>query len=337
MTDLDVSVIICTYADARWDDLRAAVASMQCQTRPPREIIVVVDHNPGLFARVEAELPDVVALQNVEARGLSGGRNTGIERAAGKLLAFVDDDAVADPNWLELLDASCSDPDILGAGGLVVPRWSCNPPAWFPKEFSWVIGCTYLPSPPHPIVVRNPYGGCTCIRREVFATVGGFRNGIGRADKRPLGCEETELCIRAHKYWPNRLFLWQPRAIMYHRVTPQRATWRYFWSRCYAEGLSKAAISAYVGAKDSLAAERSYTLQILPRGVLRGLRDGVLRYDPLGFLRAFAIISGLCATTVGYLVGLASHRLQAGGNVPIAARVESIPFPLGRRQGEQLW
>jgi GT2 family glycosyltransferase len=329
MTALDVSVIICTYADARWEDLRAAVASMQDQTRPPREIIVVVDHNPGLFARVQAELPGVVALQNAEARGLSGGRNTGIARAAGRLMAFVDDDAVADPDWLELLDACCSNPSILGAGGLVVPLWSCNPPAWFPHEFSWVIGCTYLPSPSHPIAVRNPYGGCTCIRREVFAVVGGFRNGIGRADKRPLGCEETELCIRAHKYWPNRVFLWQPRAVMYHRVMPERALWRYFWSRCYAEGLSKAAISAYVGAKDSLASERSYTLRILPRGVLRGLRDGVLRGDPSGFLRAFAIISGLCTTTAGYLVGVASRWLQRDGNVSSASRVESIPIPTG--------
>jgi glucosyl-dolichyl phosphate glucuronosyltransferase len=329
MTTLDVSVIICTCADGRWNDLCAAVASMHDQTKLPREIIVVVDHNPGLFARVQAEMPDVVPLQNAEVRGLSGGRNTGILRAAGALLAFVDDDAVAEPNWLELLDASFSDPDILGAGGLVAPLWLCYPPAWFPHEFSWVIGCTYLPSPPHPIAVRNPYGGCTCIRREVFAAVGGFRNGIGRADKRPLGCEETELCIRAHKYWPNRMFLWQPAAVMHHRVTPERATWRYFWSRCYAEGLSKAAISAYVGAKDSLASERSYTLQILPRGLLSGLRDGVLRGDLSGFLRAFAIISGLCTTAAGYLVGFASHWLQTGGNVSIAGGVESIPVPTG--------
>jgi glucosyl-dolichyl phosphate glucuronosyltransferase len=329
MTALDVSVIICTCADERWNHLRAAIASLHDQTRPPREIIVVVDHNPGLFARVQAEMPEVVALQNAEARGLSGGRNTGIGRASGALIAFVDDDEIADPDWLDLLEASCSDPGILGTGGLVVPLWSSNPPAWFPHEFSWVIGCSYLPSPPHPIAVRNPYGGCACIRREVFTVVGGFRNGIGRADKRPLGCEETELCIRAHKYWPNRIFLLQPRAVMYHRVMPERATWRYFWSRCYAEGLSKAAISAYVGAKDSLASERSYTLQILPRGLLRGLRDGALRGDPSGFLRAFAIIAGLCTTTAGYLVGFASHRLQTDGNVSIAGGVESIPIPTG--------
>ncbi len=310
MMTLDVSAIICAYTEDRWNDLCAAVTSMQRQTRPPREIIVIVDHNPQLFTRLQAAMPDVLVLQNVEPRGLSGGRNTGIAQAQGALLAFVDDDAIVEPDWLELLEACCADPQVLGVGGSVAPLWPRKTPVWFPHEFSWVIGCTYLASPLQPIAVRNPYGGCMCIRREIFETIGGFRNGIGRSGKLPLGCEETELCIRASQHWPGRIFLWQPRAVMHHRVTPQRASWRYFFSRCYAEGLSKAAISTYVGTKAGLASERSYMFRILPAGMVRGVQDAALHRDLSGFLRAAAILAGLSTTAAGYLAGTLSQRLR---------------------------
>ena len=41
----DISVVICAYTEDRWDDLVAAVASVQGQSESPREIVVVVDHN----------------------------------------------------------------------------------------------------------------------------------------------------------------------------------------------------------------------------------------------------------------------------------------------------
>jgi GT2 family glycosyltransferase len=311
MMTLDVSVIICAYTEDRWNDLCAAVATMQRQRRPPREIIVIVDHNTRLFTRLQAAMPNVRVLQNAEPQGLSGGRNTGIAQAQGALLAFIDDDVIiVEPDWLEMLVACFAEPHVLGAGGFIAPLWPHKPPVWFPHEFSWVIGCTYLTRPLQPVAVRNLFGGCMCIRREVFAAIGGFRNGIGRAGKLPVGCEETELCIRARQHWPDRIFLWQPRAVIHHRVTPQRTSWRYYFSRCYAEGLSKAAISTYVGTKDGLASERSYVFRMLPAGIVRGVQDGILHHDLSGFLRASAIVAGLCTTTLGYLAGTLSQRFR---------------------------
>src|SRR5690242_12415697 len=71
---LDVSVIICAYTEARWHDLVAAVESLHRQSRPPHEIIVVVDHNQLLLERARTELSDVV-VENSEPQGLSGARN----------------------------------------------------------------------------------------------------------------------------------------------------------------------------------------------------------------------------------------------------------------------
>ncbi len=308
-TTLDVSVVICAYTEERWDDLVAAVESIQQQSRPPREIIVVIDNNPRLLERVRTHLFGITAIENSKPRGLSGARNSGLAIAQGAFIAFLDDDATAEPDWLEQLFHCCEDSQVLATGGTVEPQWLSERPAWFPEEFYWVVGCTYQSIPEKPLVVRNPYGGCTCYRREVFNTVGGFRDGIGRVGTRPMGGEETELCIRAQQYWPQRVFLYNPHARIHHRIPASRTSWRYFRSRCYAEGLSKAVVTRYVGAKDSLASERTYTLRTLPSGVLRNIKSSILHHNLAGFQRAGAIIAGLMITTVGYLVGTFSQRL----------------------------
>jgi len=126
---------------------------------------------------------------------------------------------------------------------------------------------------------------------------------------RPIGCEETELCIRLRKRWPDALLLYEPRARVSHKVPVARTRWSYFRSRCYSEGLSKALVSRLVGAGDGLASERSYTLRTLPAGVARGLRAALSDRSLHGISRAGAIVAGLSVTTAGYVVGTVSQRL----------------------------
>lgn len=305
-----ISVIICAYTQDRWHNLIAAVESLQKQTLTPEEIIVVVDHNESLLNDVHNHFPAIVVIENGEEKGLSGSRNSGIKIAHGKLIAFLDDDAVADAEWLAYLSMQCVDERVMGVGGTVEPFWVSKQPPWFPKEFYWVIGCTYQDIPDKPIVVRNPYGGCTCIKQEVFEQVGKFRNGIGRVGLRPVGGEETELSIRAAHHWPQRVFLYEPRAKIYHYIPPSRTCWRYFIARCYAEGFSKAIISRLVGAKDALASERTYTFFMLPRGIAYALMDGLFRRDLMGLMRAGAIVIGLLITTSGYVAGTCIDLIQ---------------------------
>jgi GT2 family glycosyltransferase len=304
---VDISVVICTYTEARWDDLVAAVDSCFQQTLPPREVIVVVDYNLPMLERVRRELPRVLAVANAGKKGLSAGRNTGIATARGEFIAFLDDDATADPDWLAQMARHCDDERVLGVGSAVNPVWLAGRPRWFPEEFDWVVGCTYRGAPTEAAVVRNAWGGCMCVRRVVFDEVGGFIEGIGRVDEKPLGCEDTELCIRAGQRWPGRVFVYEPRARIYHRVPEKRGRWRYFFARCYAEGLSKARVAQQVGAGVALATERAYTRTVLPAGVLHGLCDAV-RGRPDGLGRAAAIVSGVIVTAAGYLRG----RLSGG-------------------------
>jgi GT2 family glycosyltransferase len=302
----DVSVVICAYTEARWDDLCAAVASVHAQTATPLELIVVVDHNDALLARARATL-DARVIANQETRGLSGARNSGVAAACGSVLAFLDDDAVAHPEWLEHLTAAYVHGAVIGVGGPADPVWDAGRPAHFPPEFDWVVGCTYRGTPETRAAVRNPVGANMSLRRAVFEEVGGFRSGIGRVGALPVGCEETELCIRAGRHWPEGRILYEPLARVRHRVPAERAGWRYFRSRCFAEGRSKALVATLAGATAGLASERSYAARTLPAGVLRGIRDAA-RGDLAGAGRAALIVAGLAMTATGYLAGTVRRR-----------------------------
>jgi GT2 family glycosyltransferase len=313
-----ISVVICAYTEDRWDDVLAAVGSVKAQRVQPHEIIIVVDHNAALHERLKSALSDVVIVENRYARGLSGGKNTGIAVASGDLVAFLDDDAVAESQWLQFLAAAYDDDTVIGAGGLTRPLWETHRPTWFPEEFDWVVGCTFVGREPGR--VRNLLGGNASFRREAFDVAGGFSNHLGRsaATRRPLGCEETEFCIRLSQRCPGSTFVFDARAVIWHRVPAARSRFSYFRSRCYAEGLSKARVTRRVGVVDGLSAERSYTAVTLRRGVSRGL-TGALRGDPAGLSRAAAITVGLLSATAGYAVG----TLRSGG--------EDFPTPVTSR------
>jgi glucosyl-dolichyl phosphate glucuronosyltransferase len=303
-----ISVVICAYTEKRWDETCAAVESVQVQSFPALETVVVVDHNPGLRTSLAAALPGAAVIENSEERGLSGGKNTGVAAAQGDVVAFLDDDAVADPDWLKFFADSYADPAVIGVGGLTLPSWKAPRPGWFPREFDWVVGCTYRGMPESRAPVRNLLGGNASFRREAFELAGGFQNGIGRsAGKRPLGCEETEFCIRLSQRSPGSVLLFDNRAMIWHLVPAERCRFSYFRSRCYAEGLSKALVTASVGAGDGLSAERHYTTRTLPGGVVRGIAD--LRHGDLaGLGRSAAIVTGLAATAAGYSAGSVTRR-----------------------------
>jgi len=75
-----------------------------------------------------------------------------------------------------------------------------------------------------------------------------------------------------------------------------------------------------VGAKDALASERTYTLFLLPKGIVYGLMDTIVRRKPEGLQRTVAIIIGLLVTTIGYIVGTAVHFIHISKHVNLCSR-----------------
>jgi glycosyltransferase involved in cell wall biosynthesis len=295
-----ISVVICAYTRERLQVLGEAIDSLRAQTLSPHEVVLVVDHAPELLDEARGLWPDVEVVPNREKQGLSGARNTGVAEASGEVVAFLDDDAIARPDWLARLAGAYADPNVLGAGGTVRPRWVEGKPGWFPPEFDWVVGCTHSGMPRELSPVRNLVGANMSFRRQPLLDVGGFSHDLGRVGTLPVGCEETDLSIRVHQRWPGAEILYDPAAAVDHVVPGSRGRVRYFLDRCRAEGRSKAVLTGMVGSDDGLSSERSYVRRILPLGFLRDLGEA-LRGDPGGVGRAAMIVVGLAATTVDYL------------------------------------
>ena len=303
--DPTISVVICAYTTARWTQLRAAVQSVLAQQPPPYEVIVVIDYCPDLEDLARRGFPawGVQVVTNTSTRGLSGARNTGTDLARGDVVAFLDDDAVALPGWLAGHARNYTDPGVVGVGGLVIPEWESHAPRWFPDEFGWVVGCSYLGQPDTAAPVRNPIGANMSFRRPVLLAAGGFAPSLGRLGTRPTGCEETELSIRATTVHPGTRIMHEPDAPVQHQVPLNRSTWSYFRRRCWAEGRSKARVSALATQRQALSSERAYVQRTLPRGVGRNLLGVGRTGDLAHLLRASAICAGLAITAAGYGTG----------------------------------
>ena len=322
---IEASVVICAHTLDRWSELTRAVRSVRNQTRAPREIVVVVDNNDALRERAARELSGVTVLANAKEAGLSGGRMTGAECVTAPVSAFLDDDAVADPHWLEELLEAYKDPAVLGAGGPVEPLWQAPPPSWFPGEFRWVVGCTYTGMHVRDGRIRNPIGANMSVRADVLRRTGGFTSQLGR---RKLGfsvsgrgriggkaesCEETEFCIRAARQHAGGYWAYRPGARVHHAVPAHRLTWKYFVHRCLVEGSAKAVLTDLAGSKDGLRSEGHYVREVLPRAVATNLRAAM--HGKIGDAqRAGAIIAGFTITAFAY----AAARL--GGSTEALSR-----------------
>jgi len=298
-----VSVVICSYAEERWDLLIGALDSLRTQTHSPQQTIVVVDYNVELYKRLIFTVPDVVIVENTGPKGLSGARNTGSGVANAEIVAFLDDDAEAAPDWLERLAAMYDDDDVLAVGGSVQPAWDAGRPRYFAEELDWIVGCTYHGLPKVAAEVRNVIGANMSFRADVLKRVGGFNPELGRQDAQPLGCEETELCIRAIIGAPGSRVVYEPAAVVHHHVPRERGTLKYMLSRSWSEGISKARVSRLVGHKRALGPERRYVRQVLPRAVFAGIRDAVRGSDLAGLGRSAMVVAVLATAALGYVRG----------------------------------
>ncbi|GAA3631132.1 glycosyltransferase family 2 protein [Microbacterium awajiense] len=300
---VSVSVVVCAYTLDRWDQLALAMASLRSQ-EPAHDTVLVIDHNPQLLERARRAWPEATVLANSGRQGLSAARNTALNATTAEVVAFLDDDAYARPGWLATLVAPFADPAVVAVGGSAEPIWPGATPAVLPPELLWVVGCSYRGLPQESADVRNVMGCSMAFRRAPLVGIGAFNPDTGRVGRRPIGCEETEACIRLRQQDAGAIIRYEPTATVGHHVSADRTTMKYVVHRGWCEGLSKAALARTIGRRDALSDESVYARRVLPAGVARELRAGRLR-------GAAAIVLCLGATTLGYVRGLAA-QIQPG-------------------------
>ena len=257
MSRLTVSVVIPSYSKKRGQDLLACIASLRHQSTLPHEIVVVLD------SKVEGSLT-FLTFENVRAivckeEGVSSARNVGVKASSGDIVAFIDDDAIAERDWLKNLLSNYDDQYVVGVGGKIIPAWEKGRPTWFARELDWVVGCSYAGMPEKKTTMRNPIGCNMSFRRNVFKTIGYFRESIGRVGARLVGSEEAELCIRLRSEAPEAKVVYDPSAVVLHKVAAERATIIYLVKRSFYEGLSKKLMNEMNLSKPQLmSTERKY-------------------------------------------------------------------------------
>lgn len=306
-----VAVVVCTATHERAELLRACVESLLAGRRRPDELFVVVDTNPSLASGLSASLPSAVRLLETERQGLSEARNLGIEAARSDIVAFVDDDAAVDEQWLSALMQAFEDSaEVLGVGGPVLPRWGADR-QWMPDELLWVVGCTYRGHREDAGPIRNPIGCNMAFRRRELVDLGNFATTFGKRGNALETCDETELGLRLEQtHGPDRI-RYVPEARVHHFVPAARISWRLLVRRSLSEGLAKGRLHRLY-TSPALGPERSYVRGLVAQTVPRLLVHGLRRRDPRSAAGALAIMLSLLITAAAFLVGIAREgRRQA--------------------------
>lgn len=297
----EVSVIVSAYSRDSLDQVLKCIRSLTRQSLLPKEIILVLDPDQKLVDFYKSRLLGYAKVVVSEGFGVSLARNAGVKNAKAEVVAFIDDDAFAKKDWLEKLVQNYDDPCVIGVGGSIRPLWGGNRPVWFPEELNWIVGCSYRGLPECKANVRNPIGCNMSFRKSVFEKVGYFRSDIGRFGKKPLGSEEMELSIRILEKIPNSKIVYEPSAVVYHKVDKSRATPKYLLKRSFYEGLSKALVaSSKQNSSTTLSTEKQY-LNYLTRIAIPSRLRRIYKFKSLCQLLTLLLSMG--AVFAGFLLG----------------------------------
>jgi glycosyltransferase involved in cell wall biosynthesis len=216
-----ISVAICTHNRSAF--LEKAIRSVLPQLTPDTELLVIDNASTDDTRQVCARLKNAGGnfIYFLEAKlGLSEARNTAV-RMAGKYILFLDDDAMAEPGWLEAYRRFFLNPPsakIGVAGGAVIPYFDCELPKWIASDHGRLdLGAKPFHRP------EGALAGCNvAFYREAVQAAGMFDEHLGYKGSQKIPREESELQDRLIKAgWE---CWWLPGAGIRHFVAAQRLT-----------------------------------------------------------------------------------------------------------------
>jgi len=302
---MKVSVIVCTYSMDRYGDFTEAVESVLTQTYDPIEVVLVVDGNSEVYNRVEDQFSDhadVVVHCNDKNQGISYSRTKGAELARGDVVAFIDDDAVAEPDWIERLVESYEEHDAVAVGGRMVGKWLVGRPLFLPEEFGWLVGVTYPGFAKDGEEVRNTFESNLSFRREIFLDLGGFDPDLGPDAESYSHSEGAEIGTRLQESY-GRGVVYASDAVVAHKVFAHRIQPRWLIARAFEQGRSKRRLERRDAGSNS--EEGEYLQQLIFKHVPRRLRS-LVRSPSVGVgIQLLMLLMFTAAVGLGYLYEMA--------------------------------
>lgn len=175
--------------------------------------------------------------------GSSYARNRAIQEAGGDFILFIDDDAIAEPDWAAELLAELERRQLDVACGMVLPRWRQQPPHWLGPSIYVrlaVHDATRLAavSAAERDTIHNYFSANVGFRRRTLELFGGFRQDLGVVGNNPVSGEDTELFARIMAQGGTVGFA--QRACVHHIIPAERMRRSYLRRKSFAFGYGSA-------------------------------------------------------------------------------------------------
>jgi glycosyltransferase involved in cell wall biosynthesis len=308
-----ISAIICTHNRA--DYLGLAIDSLLAQDYDDFDVIVVDNASTdGTRAVVEArlgtELGQRLTYIYEATLGLSQARNRGAQDSQGAIIAYLDDDAIAQPSWLsELMAAYAVNDKLAIAGGKVTLIWpeDHHQPSWLSGDLMSGLGAYDLGRELKLIEKpgQTPRGVNYSLRRSFLDAVGGFNLHLGRVGNQLLSNEElymTELAL--DRGWE---VAYLPKALVAHHVSVERMQRDWFLKRSWWQGVSESYREQLAGRAQGR--QLLYGGERFVRGIYKAakyVRDPALSFDNLTY--AYGQIGYLQTAIAGMFRGPVQER-----------------------------
>jgi GT2 family glycosyltransferase len=216
--------------------------------------VIVVDQDPSqdLEARIRTSFPAEPRIRylHLERAALSAARNAGLERARGRIVHFLDDDAELVAGSLRAYaEAFATSPPPGVVAGRLVAAWEAPRPAWFPPSREYLLGVYDRAGALAPMQEPDlPVGANFAVLRSVASEIGPFDERLGFSYARKasmLGGEDSLFSIRARA--AGHPILYQPAAVARHRIASAKLRPRAFLRRSYWEGATTATLQHLTG------------------------------------------------------------------------------------------
>ncbi|OLY92650.1 Glycosyltransferase, GT2 family [Cnuella takakiae] len=230
-----ISVVVCSYNRA--DYIIDAVESLNKQTlRKELFEVFVVDNNSidntGALVQdyMQAHPGFHLHYLSEQKQGASFARNTGASFATGTILCFMDDDAVAAPDYLErMLRFFEQYPDAVGLGGRIIPRYIPAEPKWMSYYVSSMVGnFDYSPTLVPFAAGKYPLESNMAVRKNAFDTIGGFNTALpGVAGELRVGGEGKDFFLRLQQ--DGAPVYYDPKLVVHHVVEVKKLTPHYLY------------------------------------------------------------------------------------------------------------
>ena len=196
-----LSIVICSYNRASY--ISGALDSLYHQSAglDNFEAIIVdnnsTDNTAEVFKQWRSSHANGSFTYLTESKqGASFARNTGAEGAKGQWLCFMDDDAIANSNYVEnIIKHIKTKPEAIGFGGRIIPKYIPSAPEWMSYYVSSLVGnFDYAPTACAFENGKYPLESNMIVKKDIYDSIGGFNTQLpGVVGTLRIGGEGKEL------------------------------------------------------------------------------------------------------------------------------------------------